>query len=128
MIRINQEYRDWQREFSLVWHDLFDPGRPFDVVLVAPQSPVTVMRDTICTDEHRAACVTTAWIPDVPDFRAIEIAHSMEIQIEQRHLLLHAEVLDLCDFRAERGYGFCRIRIGRYMSIQGIAMFAYMMA
>ena len=121
-IRFNSQYMDWQREFPLVWQDLFDPGRPFEVILVAPESPVTVMRDTTSTiliiqhpDEYRAACVTTAWIPDVPDFRAIEIAHSMDTAIQQRHLLLHAEVLDLCDHRAERGFGICQIRVGRYV-------------
>ena len=120
-IRINSHYAEWQRKFPLVWQDLFDAGRPFEVVLAMPESPVNVVRDTVCTvliiqhpDEHRAACVTTAWIPDVPDFSAIEIAHSMDTEIQQRHLLLHAEVLDLCDHRAERGFGFCQIRIGRY--------------
>ena len=85
---------------------------------MGPDSPVNVLREAVGIiiitqhpDDARAACVTTAWIPDVPDFRVIEVAHSFDTRMPQRPVLLHGGVLDTCDLRDEQGLGTCKIKV-----------------
>ena len=89
-VRFNGNFRNWHREVPLVWADQFDPNRDYEVIFVVPEPPVTVQRDTVGTilviqhpDETRAACLTTAWIPDVPTFQTIQIAHSFPTTIDR---------------------------------------------
>jgi len=119
-VRFNGNFRNWQREVPLVGADQFDPNRDYEVIFVVPEPPVTVQRDTVGTilviqhpDETRAACLTTAWIPDVPTFQTIQIAHSFRTTIDRNQLLLHGGVLELCNDRSDRGFGVCRVCVGR---------------
>ena len=119
-VRFNGNFRNWQREVPLVWADQFDPNRDYEVIFVVPEPPVTVQRDTVGTiliiqhpDETRAACLTRAWIPDVPTFQTIQIAHSFRTTIDRNQLLQHGGVLELCNDRHDRGFGVCRVCVGR---------------
>ena len=120
-VRSTSDFQGWRQIFPQVWQDFFDHGTDFEVILVTPEAPASTMRESSGTvlviqhpDAHSAACLTTAWIPDVLDFSVIVIAHSFAIHSDQRHLLWHAGVLDLCDQRSALQYGVCKVRVGRF--------------
>eukprot|EP00435_Cladocopium_sp_Y103_P046937 s2101_g13.t1 len=120
-VRLDRHFRSWERVLRLLWGDLFDHNEPFDVVLVVPESPFAVEPEAVGTllivqhpHAQRAACVTTAIIPDIPSYRTVEIAHSFETIIGQRQVLFHADVLDVCEHRIRQYLGECTIRVGRY--------------
>eukprot|EP00435_Cladocopium_sp_Y103_P015830 s1892_g3.t3 len=120
-IRLSREFHAWERDIRELWLDFFDPNALFEAILVAPESPVISSAGssgTILIIQHpnpdRAACLTTALMPDIPTFRIIEKAHSLETIVGQRALIFHAGVLDLCDHRLEQLVGPCKVRVGRY--------------
>eukprot|EP00435_Cladocopium_sp_Y103_P049926 s1783_g15.t1 len=120
-LRLGSAFQTWATEIRQLWHDFFDHSIDFEAMLVSPESPVISSEGssgTLLVVQHpnpeRAACLTTALIPDIPTFRVIEVAHSFETISGQRALLYYAGVLDLCDHRIEQYVGECTIRVGRY--------------
>eukprot|EP00435_Cladocopium_sp_Y103_P013990 s3230_g3.t1 len=120
-LRLDSAFQSWATEIQQLWQDFFDHSMGFDAMLVTPESPVIASdgsSGTVLVVQHpnpdRAACLTTALIPDIPTFRVIEVAHSFETIIGQRALLYYAGVLDLCNHRIEQYVGECTIRVGRY--------------
>ena len=126
IVRLAQDVQQWRQDLQRIWSDMLDFAADFEVVTDAPDPPVTAMRETVGIiliiqhpDEFRAACLTTAWIPDMPDFRVLQMAYSWEagveqrhVGVEQRHVLSRGGVLELCDLRHAQGYGTCKIRVG----------------
>eukprot|EP00435_Cladocopium_sp_Y103_P048648 s3048_g14.t1 len=120
-VRLGHDFRSWERVLRALWTDYFDHNAAFDVVLVVPESPFAIEPEAIGTllliqhpHAQRAACVTTAIIPDLPAFRTVEIAHPFEVIVGQRQVLFHADVLEVCEHRVQQYLGECKIRVGRY--------------
>ena len=119
-LRFSRHLETWVDDVSLVWGDLFDRQAPFSASLVAPELAFFTMPDTVgilmVVQHHtplRTACLTTTIEPRLPHANIAQIAHSFDVVIPYRHVLLHGRVSDLCDDRHRQGLGQCTINIGR---------------
>ena len=119
-LRFSHHLESWVNDISMVWGDLFDRQAPFSATLVMPEPAFNTMPDTVGTmlivQHHtplRTACLTTAVEPLIPRANIIQIAHSFDVVIPFRHVLLHGRASDVCDSRSLQGLGQCMITIGR---------------
>lgn len=78
-------------------------SEPFEVYLVAPDPPVSVLHGTVGTilvvqhpDPLRAACVTTAFPAEGQLAHKIELAHSLELRTPYDQVLSAGRVPDTC--------------------------------
>ena len=118
-LRFSRQLETWVDVISQVWGDLFDRQAPFSASLVTPEPAFTTMRDTVgillIVQHHtplRTAVLTTSIEPNLPRANIAQIAHSFDVVIPYRHVLLHGRVSDLCDARSHQGLGHCSINIG----------------
>eukprot|EP00435_Cladocopium_sp_Y103_P066312 s917_g28.t1 len=119
ILRLVDDYRQWEHEIRQVWADWIDAALPFDVVLVHPAPPAMAISGTVATaivhqrlQPDRAACLTTAVVVDHPRPRYIEIAHSFPRLMMPSAIIQAAEVEPLCQQRLAQGYGACRLLVG----------------
>ena len=120
-LRFSRQLETWVDDISNVWGDLFDRQSPFSAAMVEPEPAFNTMPDTagimLIVQHHtplRTACFTTAVEPQIPRANIVQIAHSFDVVIPYRHVLLHGRASDVCDSRAQQGLGQCMITIGRF--------------
>ena len=120
-LRFDRGINGWESDICFVWEDLVDMNLPIFVHLVHPEPPLAVAPGTFGTllivqnpTPYRAACLTTAIEPAQPRFRITEVAHSFDVILPFRHVLLHAGVIYICDQRREQPpFQRCELRVGR---------------
>ena len=121
-LRFDRGINSWEDDIRFVWEDLVIMNLPIFVHLVQPEPPFSVAPGTFGTllivqnpTPYRAACLTTAVEPAQPNFRITEVAHSFDVILPFRHILLHAGVIDVCDQRrAHPPFERCELRVGRH--------------
>ena len=121
-LRFDRGINSWEDDIRFVWEDMVNMNLPIFVHLVQPEPPFSVAPGTFGTllivqnpTPYRAACLTTAVEPAHPHFRITEVAHSFDVILPFRHVLLHAGVIDICDQRrAHPPFECCELRVGRH--------------
>jgi hypothetical protein len=118
-LRFDSDINEWEASMRFMWEDFVNPALPLYVHFVLPEPPITLMPGTIGTlllvqnpTLLRAACLTTVIEPALPRLRVTEIAHSFDLILPFRHILLHAGVDEVCDARRSQGIGQCDILVG----------------
>ena len=116
ILRFDRDSSQWEQDVRFMWEDLADPLEDIDVILVRPSPPFFAFRGTVGTaiaqqrpQPDRAACLLTAILPMSPDFRIIQSARSLSLEIPHQTLINLAGVAQQ---REQAGFAPCTLQVG----------------